>query len=85
MDLTLNATPLLVPVKINLDPTLDAVTTVDCVFITVHVTDKTTPEEVEEDVIAKDFNDKDISLDDVEKLSKVLDLDIQLIINKEKE
>ena len=57
----------------------------DCVFITVHATDKTTPEEVEEDVIAKDFNDKDISLDDVEKLSKALDLDIQLIINKEKE
>ena len=27
----------------------------DCVFITVHATNKTTPEEVEEDVIAKDF------------------------------
>ena len=54
----------------------------DCVFITVHATDKTTPEEVEEDVIAKDFSDKDISLDDIEKLSKALDLDTRVIIDK---
>ena len=56
----------------------------DCVFITVHATDKATPEEVEEDVIAKDFNDKDISLDDIEKLSEALNLNVELIMNKEK-
>jgi hypothetical protein len=56
----------------------------DCVFITVHATDRVTPEEVEEDVIAKDFNDKDISLDDIEKLSKALNLNVELIMNKEK-
>ena len=54
----------------------------DCVFITVHATNKTTPEEVEEDVIAKDFSDKEISLDDIEKLSKALDLDTKIIMNK---
>lgn len=54
----------------------------DCVFITVHATDKTTPEEVEEDVIAKNFSDKDISLDEIEKLSNALDLDTKVIINK---
>ena len=53
----------------------------DCVFITVHATDKCTPEEVEEDVIAKDFNDKDVSLDEIEKLNKALKLDVELIIN----
>ena len=57
----------------------------DCVFITVHATDKTTSEEVEEDVIAKDFNDKDISLEQIEKLSKALNLDVELINNKQKE
>ena len=56
----------------------------DCIFITVHATDKTTPEEVEEDVIAKDFNDKEISLNDIETLSKALNLDTELIINKKK-
>ena len=54
----------------------------DCIFITVHATNKTTPEEVEEDVIAKDFSDKEISLDDIEKLSKALDLDTKVIMNK---
>ena len=54
----------------------------DCVFITVHATNKTTPEEVEEDVIAKDFSDKELSLDDIEKLSKALDLDTKIIMNK---
>tara|TARA_Y100000592_G_scaffold25085_1_gene39423 strand:+ start:15860 stop:16501 length:642 start_codon:yes stop_codon:yes gene_type:complete len=51
----------------------------ECVFITVHATDKTTPEEVEEDVIAKDFSDKDISLDDIEEISKALKLDKKMI------
>ena len=53
----------------------------DCVFITVHATDKETPEEVEEDVIAKDFNDEEVSLDEVERLSKALNLDTKLIMN----
>jgi len=52
----------------------------DCVFITVHATDKTTPEEVEEEVIAKDFNDSDISLEsDINELSKIIDLNTDLI------
>jgi len=34
----------------------------DCILITVHSTDKLTVEEVEEDVIAKDFNDPLVSL-----------------------
>ena len=55
----------------------------DCVFITVHATDKVTPEDVEEDVIAKDFNDKEISLNEIDELSKALNLDIELITNKE--
>jgi len=53
----------------------------DCVFITVHATDKKTPEEVEEEVIAKDFNDKDISLDEIERLSNALNLDKKIIMN----
>jgi len=56
----------------------------DCIFITVHATNKTTPEEVEEEVIAKDFSDKDISLDDIEKLSKALELNTKVIISKQK-
>ena len=56
----------------------------DCVFITVHATEKQTPEEVEEDVIAKDFNDEDISLDEIEKLSNALDLDKKIIMNNKK-
>ena len=53
----------------------------DCVFITVHATNKQTPEEVEEEVIAKDFNDKEISLDEISALSKALKLDVELTIN----
>ena len=34
----------------------------DCILITVHATDKLTVEEVEEEVIAKDFNDPLVSL-----------------------
>lgn len=40
----------------------------DCIFVTVHATDKTTVEDVEEEVIAKDFTDPDVSLDEIEKL-----------------
>lgn len=47
----------------------------DCVFITVHATEKQTPEEVEEEVIAKDFNDKEISQDEVKKLLSVFNLE----------
>ena len=52
----------------------------DCVFITVHATDKTTPEDVEEEVIAKDFSDDDISLDyTINELDKIIDLNMDLI------
>ena len=47
----------------------------DCVFITVHATEKQTPEEVEEEVIAKDFNDKEISQDEVKRLLSVFNLE----------
>ena len=54
----------------------------DCIFITVHATDKETPEEVEEEVIAKDFNDESIALDGIKELSKALGLNVELIKNK---
>tara|TARA_R110000851_G_scaffold57123_2_gene133241 strand:+ start:262 stop:894 length:633 start_codon:yes stop_codon:yes gene_type:complete len=56
----------------------------DCTFITVHATDKTTPEEVEEEVIAKNFNDSDVSLDaSLKKFSEILGLNLDTIkINK---
>jgi hypothetical protein len=50
----------------------------DCVFITVHATDKTDIEEIEKEVIAKDFNDPDVSLEDIELLKNS-----KLIKNKE--
>ena len=40
----------------------------ECEFITVHATDKLTSEEVEEDVIAKDFQDPVIAQNDINKL-----------------
>jgi hypothetical protein len=40
----------------------------DCVFITVHGTDKKTPEEVEEEVIAKNFDDSVISIEEINLL-----------------
>ena len=43
----------------------------NCVFITVHATDKKTPEEVEEDVIAKDFNDPVLSIEEINLLKKL--------------
>jgi len=54
----------------------------DCVFVTVHATDKETPEEVEEEVIAKDFNDEAILLDSMQELSKALGIDVELIKHK---
>ena len=49
----------------------------DCVFVTVHVTDKTDLQEIEDEVIAKDFKDvddyylpKDESLDKINVLEK---------------
>lgn len=50
-----------------------------CTFVTVHATDKTTPEEVEEEVIAKDFNDDAICLDTVEDMCRQLGLSNELI------
>ena len=43
----------------------------DSVWITVHATDKSTPEEVLEDVVAKDFNDPDISIESMKKQLKL--------------
>ena len=40
----------------------------DCVFITVHATNKIDIEEIEKEVIAKDFNDPEVSLEDIELL-----------------
>ena len=43
----------------------------DCVFITVHGTDKKTPEEVEEEVIAKNFDDPVISIEEINLLKSI--------------
>ena len=40
----------------------------DCVFVTVHATDSTDIQEIEEAVIAKDFQDPDITLEDINLL-----------------
>jgi hypothetical protein len=40
----------------------------DCIFITVHATENTDIQKIEEEVIAKDFNDPKITLKDVELL-----------------
>ena len=40
----------------------------DCVFVTVHATDKKNTKEIEEEVIAKDFDDPQITLDDIKKI-----------------
>ena len=50
----------------------------DCVFITVHATEKTNVEEIEEEVIAKDFSDPEITLEDINILKNS-----KLIKNKE--
>ena len=43
----------------------------DCVFVTVHATKKDTVEEVEEEVIAKNFDDPEISLHEMKLLMEV--------------
>ncbi len=45
----------------------------DCVFVTVHATEKTSPSEVEAEVIAKDFNDPTISLEEIKELTKKIE------------
>ena len=40
----------------------------DCIFVTVHATDSTDVQEIEEAVIAKDFQDPDITLEDINLL-----------------
>ena len=42
----------------------------DCVFVTVHATDKTDVAEIEKEVIANDFNDPAISLEEFKQLTK---------------
>jgi hypothetical protein len=39
----------------------------DSVWITVHATDKKNPEDVLNDVVAKDFNDPDVSIENIKK------------------
>ena len=53
-----------------------------CTFVTVHATNKTTPEEVEEEVIAKSFNDEAICLDEIQSLTEKLGLNIELTKKK---
>jgi hypothetical protein len=42
----------------------------DCVFVTVHATEKKDIKEIEKDVIASDFNDPAISLEELKTLTK---------------
>ena len=42
----------------------------DCVFITVHATDKTNVEEIEQEVIAENFEDPLITVSDINKLKQ---------------
>ena len=42
----------------------------DCVFVTVHATNKTDVDEIEKEVIANDFNDPAISLEEFKQLTK---------------
>jgi hypothetical protein len=44
----------------------------DCVFITVHVTDQTDLNKIEEQVIAKNFNDPEITLHDLKLIKEEL-------------
>ena len=53
-----------------------------CTFVTVHATHTTTPEEVEEEVIAKSFNDEAICLDEIQSLTEKLGLNIELTKKK---
>ena len=53
-----------------------------CTIVTVHATNKTTPEEVEEEVIAKSFNDEAICLDEIQSLTEKLGLNIELTKKK---
>lgn len=43
----------------------------DCVFVTVHATENTDIQEIEEEVIAKDFNDPEITLEDIKLLKNI--------------
>ena len=43
----------------------------DCVFVTVHATENTDIKKIEEEVIAKDFNDPEISLEDIKLLKNI--------------
>ena len=53
----------------------------DCIFVTVHATESTNIEEIEEAVIAKDFQDPEITLEDINILR---DSGIDLKIENEK-
>ena len=40
----------------------------DCIFVTVHATENTDLEEIEKEVIAEDYNDPDITLEEINLL-----------------
>ena len=42
----------------------------DCVFVTVHATDKKNTKEIEEEVIAEDFNDPEVAFDNIKEIKK---------------
>ena len=42
----------------------------DCIFVTVHATEETDIKKIEEEVIAKDYNDPEISLDQINLLKQ---------------
>ena len=42
----------------------------DCTFVTVHATDKTDIKEIEKEVIAEDYNDPEITLDQINLIKK---------------
>lgn len=44
----------------------------ECTFVTVHVTDKTDLAEIEEEVIAEDFNDPAIAIENLKTLTEVV-------------
>ena len=46
----------------------------DCIFVTVHATDKTSVEEIEKEVIADDFTDPEIAIEDIKRLKESIKL-----------
>ena len=43
----------------------------ECVFITVHATDKKNWDDIQKEVIAEDFNDPKVALEDIKLIQKI--------------